>query len=137
MQGWSFACGKGLPSSSSLASASRRRCVPLRPRYTHAGDGPRRRLRSSVICASPQMAAACALHSCFYRVQGGAMRSAWMSRLEVVGRRGRALQAVVRATFWVAVEEYSALVARKWREDAGAWAVPAPWLFMRVAAHAG
>lgn len=30
-----------------------------------------------------------------------------------------------------------ALLTRKWREDAGAWAVITPWLFLRVAARMG
>lgn len=51
-----------------------------------------------------------------------------------VARRG-ALHAVIQSTHRVAVEAYTALVVRMCREGAGAWAVIAPWSFLRMAAR--
>lgn len=47
------------------------------------------------------------------------------------------VQAVVRSTFAEAVEAFGCLAARRWRDDAGAWTVVAPWDFLRRARHGG
>lgn len=46
---------------------------------------------------------------------------------------GAVRQAVMRSTFLVAAEAFGCLAARRWRDDAGAWAVVAPWAFVHRA----
>lgn len=106
--------------------------------------------------ADQQLGARCEGALAAARVLGAAerLRRCWVlaasfpQRLRVLaaalaaasGRAGAprdAHTAIIRSTFRVAPEAFSALLTRKWREAAGAWAVFAPWRFARVALGAG